>query len=289
MLGNSKFAKLLPEVVPVAKNMLSLGVGVQSSTLAAMAAMGLYPRPDFAVMGDTEGEPREVYEYLDYLTELVASLPHPFPIYRVSRGSLARMSARVRTSKTTGQTYLKHQVPAFVLRANGKHGMWQRACSLDFKIAPIRSLLIRAWKPPRGDRAKPIGSVWIGISTDELERVSTSPVSWIQHRWPLIELGMSRADCLAWMRAQGFRQPPRSSCSYCPYHSDAEWHRLKTQSPQAFQEAVSYELAIQKAASEVPRLDGKPFLHASRMPLSQVQFNPQEAKNHGECQGLCGV
>ena len=47
---------------------LSLGAGVQSSTLALMYATGeLSPMPEAAIFADTQAEPASVYEWLDWL------------------------------------------------------------------------------------------------------------------------------------------------------------------------------------------------------------------------------
>jgi len=43
---------------------LSLGAGVQSSTLALMIAKGEIPMVDCAIFADTMGEPKAVYEWL---------------------------------------------------------------------------------------------------------------------------------------------------------------------------------------------------------------------------------
>ena len=49
-------------------NVLSLGAGVQSSTLALMAAHGeIEPMPDCAIFADTGDEPKAVYEWLVWL------------------------------------------------------------------------------------------------------------------------------------------------------------------------------------------------------------------------------
>ena len=38
--------------------------------------------------------------------------------------------------------------------------------------------------------------LWLGISTDEAIRMKPSRDRWIQNRYPLIEAGMSRRDCM---------------------------------------------------------------------------------------------
>lgn len=63
---------------------ISLGAGVQSSTMAMMAARGmLTPMPDCAIFADTQSEPAAVYRHLDWLEKQL-----PFPVHRVTAGSL---------------------------------------------------------------------------------------------------------------------------------------------------------------------------------------------------------
>jgi 3'-phosphoadenosine 5'-phosphosulfate sulfotransferase (PAPS reductase)/FAD synthetase len=66
-------------------HVISLGAGVQSSTMALMAARGLIkPMPDCAIFADTGAEPEAVYRHLDWLEDQL-----PFPVHRVSAGNLA--------------------------------------------------------------------------------------------------------------------------------------------------------------------------------------------------------
>jgi 3'-phosphoadenosine 5'-phosphosulfate sulfotransferase (PAPS reductase)/FAD synthetase len=63
-------------------HILSLGAGVQSSTLALMAAAGeVTPMPAAAIFADTQDEPASVYRWLDWLEKQL-----PFPVYRVTAG-----------------------------------------------------------------------------------------------------------------------------------------------------------------------------------------------------------
>lgn len=52
---------------------LSLGAGVQSTTLALLAVEGVLPKPDAAVFADTGWEPRRVYDHLDRLESVLAA------------------------------------------------------------------------------------------------------------------------------------------------------------------------------------------------------------------------
>jgi hypothetical protein len=262
---------------------LSLGAGVQSSTLALMAARGEIAMPDCAVFADTQAEPPSVYRWLDWLESQL-----PYRVYRVTAGDLAETSTRVRESeRSDGAKYLSHLLPAYTLAPDGSKGTWFRQCTDKHKLTPLR----KAIDALRGEAA---AVVWIGISTDEAIRMKPSRVKGVTHVWPLIDAGMSRRKCLAWMEAHGYPVPPRSSCSQCPYHSDAEWRRLRDSEPAAFAAAVDYERKMQEAAAKIDRLDAVPYLHASRVPLLEVDFSTDSERGQGylfgnECEGMCGV
>jgi hypothetical protein len=138
---------------------------------------------------------------------------------------------------------------------------------------------------------------WIGISTDEAVRIKESRVKYVKNRWPLIEAGENRNDCLRWMERNGFPKPPRSACVFCPYHTDREWRRLKTEEPAEFARAVLFERDYQAIKKKNTIASGNaitPFLHASRIPLDQVDFSTEEERGqlnmfNNECEGMCGV
>ncbi len=44
---------------------------------------------------------------------------------------------------------------------------------------------------------------------------------WQVSRWPLIEKGVTRQDCLRWLERHGYPTLPKSSCIGYPFHSDA--------------------------------------------------------------------
>src|SRR3990167_7074077 len=84
---------------PPIHHIISLGAGVQSSTMALMAAAGeITPMPTAAIFADTQDEPSNVYRWLDWLEKQL-----PFPVYRVTNGSLSASILEIRTSKKGGR------------------------------------------------------------------------------------------------------------------------------------------------------------------------------------------
>lgn len=100
---------------------LSLGAGVQSTTLALMAAHGEIDPPDCAIFADTQWEPRAVYEHLAWLR---SGNVLPFPVHIVTAGNL-RQSIRDRRNTTGGRFAA---IPWHITNENGSAGMGRRQC-----------------------------------------------------------------------------------------------------------------------------------------------------------------
>ena len=262
---------------------LSLGAGVQSSTMALMAAAGeIGPMPVAAIFADTQAEPPEVYRWLDWLETKL-----PFPVHRVTAGNLR--DDVLRKQNTTGGRFAA--VPWHMTNPDGSASMGRRQCTSEYKIKPLIKARRRLMGYPARVRIPAKSCVtWIGISTDEAARMKDSRERWNINRWPLIELGMSRHDCLRWMEKRGYPAPPKSACVWCPFHSDREWRRIKAD-PALWADAVAIDAAIRKP---VRGLEAEQFVHRSRKPLPDVDLSTLE--DHGqlnmfnlECEGMCGV
>jgi hypothetical protein len=279
------------------KHILSLGAGVQSSCLALMAARGEvrgYPQQlDGAIFADTQDEPASVYSWLDWLEAEIAQSPNPYPVHRVTAGRLQNAALKMRITKD-GRKYSSADIPFFTKAADGSQGkITHRACTVDYKILPILKKVRELAGIKRGQ--KTVGAAqWIGISLDEVHRMKMSRHPWAENCWPLVDMRMRRHDCLLWMERNGYPKPPRSSCVYCPYHSNAEWRRLKDDEPDAFAAAVQFERDLQRVKGGTDNMQAVPFLHKSLLPLDQVDLRTLE--DHGqmglwgeECEGMCGV
>lgn len=102
---------------------LSLGAGVQSTTLALMAARSEIEAPDCAIFADTGAEPASVYQHLEWLEPLL-----PFPLYRVARGDLG---AECLANVARQQTGKRSTIPAFVANSDGETAPLTRQCTKD--------------------------------------------------------------------------------------------------------------------------------------------------------------
>jgi 3'-phosphoadenosine 5'-phosphosulfate sulfotransferase (PAPS reductase)/FAD synthetase len=266
---------------------ISLGAGVQSSTMALMAARGeITSMPTAAIFADTQAEPASVYRWLDWLEKQL-----PFPVYRVTKGSLVKHCLSVKFSEKNKKLSFSG-IPAFIKQPDGSAGLSPRQCTHDFKIDPCTKA-VNAVR--RAAEVKNIQAIlWIGISIDEIYRAKVHRNSpRIENRFPLFEHGFDRHRCLQWMKRNGFPKPPRSACYFCPYHNDAEWVRLKNDEPEEFQKAIRFEIDFQISVARTP-MRGVPYLHRSMKPLSEVDFSTEEERGqtnlfNNECEGMCGL
>ena len=190
--------------------------------------------------------------------------------------------------------------PSSLWMEKGKKGMLRRQCTNHYKIRPIyRRIRVLAG----GKRGRPFptnthAEMWLGISLDEVGRMKPSREAWVEHRWPLVDLGMTRRECIDWFESEyPGRYLPRSACVICPYRSDEHWLELKRSEPTSYEEAVKFDRWLRSSTKTPVRklLDGRPYLHAARRPLASVvaerEANNLNGVNHfnEECDGLCGV
>lgn len=275
-------------------NVLNLGAGVQSTAVYLMMHEDELPKADVAIFGDTQGEPKDVYKHLTWLMTI-----NDPPIWVRTRGSLSENL--VSGVHSTGHRFVS--IPAFtapdqrIREENFKVGMTRRQCTSEYKLLPVvRAIRREVLKRNAGERIGKHVRIhqWFGISADEAGRAERIKLR-LKHPWypifPLIELGMTRADCVKWLVGRVPHTTPRSACVYCPFKSDAEWVALQ-QSPDDWNEAVRIDEAIRHSESRwVANMNDKLYLHRSCQPLVQVQFNVQNDKVapfSRECVGMCG-
>lgn len=272
------------------KHFISLGAGVQSSTMALMAAKGeITPMPDGAIFADTGAEPASIYQWLDWLeTQL------PFPVYRVKfRDIESDIFSALADPESGSYNERVPSAPFYTESPNkkGSVGMLMRQCTSDYKVTPIiKKIRELVGLKPRM-RAKENACMWIGISLDEVTRMKPNKKKWIDNRWPLIESRMTRTNCLQWMERNGYPLPEKSSCVFCPYHDNAMWRDMKLSQPVEFERAVQVDRAIRNGVRGTTQ---KLYLHQSLTPLEDVDFRNLEDMGQlnlfeNECEGMCGV
>lgn len=264
---------------------ISLGAGVQSSTMALMAAKGdLTPMPDCAIFSDTGWEPPKVYDWLDWLEEQL-----PFPVHRVQAGNIL-------DDILNGNQKNYTTIPFYLGKDGKRISMGRRQCTNQYKLIPIRKKirqlmgLKKYQKAPKGINVR----LWIGISTDEMLRMKPNRDIYIENIWPLIESDMSRDDCYDWMKVNDYGKPSKSSCIGCPFHSNSDWVEMKKNAPDEWDHAVKIDSIIRQPSKYNKNKDLLQYMHRRCLPLEEAVLldeDPDDQLNlfNNECEGMCGV
>lgn len=251
---------------------LSLGWGVQSYTLAMMAATTDLIKVDVAIHADTHQEKSSTYA-------LRAEM-QPY---------LERRGVRIVTVAAPDTDFWRRPAlcgigtpPLFSLNPFGGRGQMHRSCTYRWKIAPIRRWL-------QSNRAGCQVVELLGISLDEALRMRPSDVKYVKHSWPLVEMRMNRQDCIKWLSDRGFPVPEKSSCVFCPYHDKASWSAMFSSAGCDWSKALEVDNAIRAARPPYAL-----YLHQSRVPLSkavlpELSLMPQLELWSEECSGRCFV
>lgn len=258
---------------PPALRVLNWGWGQDSTTIALMSKHGELPPLDAILCADTQQEPDEVYETVEWVSVLLE-----VPVYRVTVGDLgAAILQAAREHKEGKRLTAGHvgQPPFYVKNDPNKDyatavsgGVLRRKCTHDYKIVPIRQKLRKILG------VSPVGRLpkhmwveqWIGFPVEELGRTFCSDVQWITNTFPLIDKRMRKTDCERWLREHGYPSPiPKSSCRFCPFHTNAYWRRMRDTQPQEWAKVVAFEAELHQG--KLPGVRGTPYVHKSMVPL----------------------
>ena len=219
----------------------SFGGGVQSVACLALAAADRIPYRTFlfANVGDDSEHPATL-AYLETYAKPYAAA-HGLALIELHRtrrdGSTETLYGRLTKPGS-------RSLPIPVRMSNGAPGT--RSCTADFKIR-----VVGKWLKQHGATAENPATVGVGISLDEIERANTrrqEPYERIDY--PLLPLGLRRADCYRIITGAGLPVPPKSACWFCPYHRPTTWADMRRDEPELFERSCQLEaLLIERRAT----------------------------------------
>jgi hypothetical protein len=242
---------------------LSLGAGVQSTTLYLMAEEGLIEKFDLAIFADTGWERGDTYRVIEDLKS-----KYKTPIITVKGGNI---KDDMLNGKENGVRFAS--MPLHCITKNDK-GILRRQCTNDYKIRPIdkelRKLLdLKPYQRYTGEAIE----LTLGISLDEAQRANIYKEQKIRtNSYPLVDMSLTRNDCLEYLKRHGL-EIKKSSCIGCPYHCNKEWRLLN---PEEFKEACNFDDQIRTGFDKIKAQEL--YIHQSLKPLSEVDLRTPEEK-----------
>lgn len=274
---------------------LNLGAGVQSTTLALMSHTGEIAKYDYAIFADVQAEPKAVYTHLQWLISHVS-----FPVLVRTRGSLIENLKN--GVNADGQRYCS--IPAYTGEYGRPLGITRRQCTSEYKIKvvekTIRREILELMPGQRIPKSIDITQSF-GLSYDEQARIFKVQRNHQKNNWkldfPLFDMEINRADCVKWLKDYGIpHEVPRSACTFCPYHSNAEWQLIKLEDPESWNQAVEVDKILRNQHMRAGQgFRDQLWLHRSCKPLDDIDFTVDSKVAKGqqsfdfECEGMCGV
>lgn len=257
----------------------SFGGGVQSTAVLVLAAQGKvqYDAFVFANVGVDSENPGTIAYLRDVARPF--SDAHGITIEEV----FVTRRKQGRESLLQWQLRDERSVRLPVRLANG--AIARRSCTSEFKVFPIAR-----WTKAQGATPEHPTTLGLGISTDEYQRMKTSKVAWQENEYPLVDLRLSRSDCLKLVAEAGLPQPPKSSCWFCPFKTMNQWRDLRREAPELFEKSVALERSLNETRQRIGR--DPVFLSGALRPLDQAighqaKFDFDQDDN---CDGgYCGV
>jgi hypothetical protein len=201
----------------------SYGGGTNSKALACeMVRRG--EQLDALTFSVTGGERPEVYADIEHFSAWL--LAHGYPPIQILRREPAKVGDRF-ASTLEEECLLRGQLPSVA------YGF--KSCSDKWKLQPFRK-----WLKAQGQEDV---TVLIGFDADEPQRAKAGEkyTDGYARRYPLIEWGWGREECVAAIESAGLPQPGKSACFFCPNSKPREIVELNANHPDLMSRALAIE------------------------------------------------
>ena len=266
----------------MALTVISYGGGVQSTAMLVLAATGRLGYDIDAALFANVGDDSEHPKTLQYVRNIAMPWAQDkgvpvHELHRVMRDGTTRtlMEDLHMDSRTIN-------IP--VRMDNGAPG--NRNCTATFKIK-----VVGKWLKTNGATEDSPATVCIGISTDQIQRVSNKrAMPYERPVYPLIDLSLDRSACQEIISDAGLPVPPKSSCFFCPFHRPQMWSEMRRDEPELFFKAADLEATLNKRRENIGKdavyltRFGKPLVDAIGEAQDMLPFAPDtDSCDEGYC------
>lgn len=225
---------------------MSCGAGQQSTALALKSCDNvlhpnkypLVPVYDGIIFCDLGGEREWVYRQVDFIKEQCTKVGIPFYVLRDRNLKDDYMKNYGRNRVVT--------IPFWSVDENGKKGKMTRHCTIDYKIVQIQNFV--RWELlgyRKGQRTKPEDikehEMHIGFTVEEQQRIFDSKHKLFVNKFPMVEMGLTRADNYAYVRETWGLKTRGSACLFCPFHTNYFFWECKHSCPEDYTAVTDFD------------------------------------------------
>ena len=253
---------------------LSFGAGMQSTALALMACTNakknpatfpLVPVYDAVIFCDLGLEPPWVKTQLDFTWQACEDAGIPF--YILNAPLYADFLNNFGERRTIS-------IPWWTLRGDGHQSRMPRNCTLDYKASVIANFV--RWELlgyRKGQHLRPedvkAHEMHLGFSAEEAHRCKENPNRLFINRFPLVEMGLTRADNYQYILENWGLDTKASACTFCPFHRNFFFQYLKEHVPEQFEQVVYMDRLLQ-AKTPKPPMDSDLYISRSRKRIEEL-------------------
>lgn len=231
--------------VTTGHQLVSYGGGTNSTAML----VGLWERgerPDAIVFADTGSEKPHTYEHVALVSKWCESVG--FPAIVTVKGDQPQ---QIKDGSLYNECLRLGVLPS---KAYGFG-----SCSMKWKVEPQRKY-DRAYAKERSIELSDITRL-VGFDADEPSRMDRGVANAhkvpSKQRFPLIEWGWGRDECVDAIARAGLPQPGKSACFFCPSSKVPEIIQLGRDYPELLDQALEMERKALAGEGQAPALRGK--------------------------------
>ena len=223
--------------------LLSFGGGINSTALLLEWVEQGKPL-DLVIFADTGTEMPETYEFIDkYVIPFCKKHNIHFEtVYYTVSDKVAGVKKGhwVEGERVSIYDYYEYQkaVPSMI----------KRSCTDKFKISPIEKYIKQKW----GDKNLPLRLIGIDAGESHRAKFIVDPETgkkeklYEHNEYPLLDWGWDREACLDRIKKEGWENPGKSGCYFCPFQSRNNWVRLLEGNPALYDKSMELELQAKR-------------------------------------------
>lgn len=226
-------------------NILNYGAGVNSTALLILVANGhikdIDPLSLIVLFADTGAEQPETYEYIPIIADYCTKKGMKFEIIKA-----------------------KYTLEEYVYKSGILPSRSMRWCTNLLKIRPIGQ------RASMADIEKPYGQL-VGFDLKEIKRIKHfRSTRGALERFPLVEIGLARGDCISIIRDENLPTPVKSRCFCCPFQSLSSFVLTARKYPE-----LAYKTSEMELWTNLKR-DGRNPFYLFREPISSIIMRADE-------------
>lgn len=165
-------------------------------------------------------------------------------------------------------------IPWWTLKEDGYKSCMPRNCTIDYKVELITKYVrwdLLGYRKGQWlrDEDKKAHEMHMGFSAEEKRRCKESPNKMFVNKFPLVEMGYTRADSYAYIRETWGLDTKASACCFCPFHRNHFYQHLKINSPAEYKKLLELDELLQNKNPKPP-MDSDLFISRNRVRLADL-------------------